>query len=106
MGSGYLEAANTYFKLAMKVQVQCRTTWEVISKIQNPPIANYAKQLNVAQNQQINNGQEIENPPNELSEGNHELLPDKRDARSPIPHDLTDQTVEVLNRAADLTWQV
>ncbi|HID29257.1 MAG TPA: hypothetical protein EYP19_04550, partial [Desulfobacterales bacterium] len=80
ISEGYLEAANTYLKLAMKAQAQCRTTWEAVAKIQNPPVINVTRQTNIAKNQQINNGQEIENPPNELSEVNHELLPDKRDA--------------------------
>lgn len=60
----YFDAAVGYMKLAMKAQSQCRTTWEAIAKIKNPPIANYVKQLNAAQNQQINN----ENPPSKLKE--------------------------------------
>ena len=43
-------------KLALKAQSQCRSTWEVVSAIQNPPIAGYVSQANIAQNQQVNNG--------------------------------------------------
>ncbi len=77
----YTSAAETYFKLAMKAQSQCRNTWEAVYAIQNPPLANYAKQLNVAGNQQVNNGamqhaEEKEIPPNQQAEENNELLQD------------------------------
>lgn len=80
--AGYLEAAGTYMKLAMRAQSQCRTTWETAAKIKNPPVI--VKQQNVAHNQQVNNGRDIENPPSKLAEDN-ELLPDKRDTGAAIP---------------------
>ncbi len=45
----------SYMKLALKAQAQCRTTWEAVSNIQNPPVQ-YVKQMNLANNQQVNNG--------------------------------------------------
>ena len=101
MSEGFLEATDTYFKLAMKAQTQCRTTWEAISKIQNPPIANYAKQLNVAHNQQINNGQEIENPPNELLEKTYGQQLDTRAQGEAVKADSTVEALEEIHRSKD-----
>lgn len=50
----HLEA---YLRLALKAQGQARSTWEAVSAIQNPPIAGYITQANIAVgHQQINNG--------------------------------------------------
>ena len=60
-------------KLALRAQSQCRSTWEEISAIQNPPIS--VRQANIAQLQQVNNGTprtgEKEIPQNELLEQQH-----------------------------------
>jgi hypothetical protein len=54
--AGYLDAADKYYKLALKAQAQCRCTAEAIATIKNPPIL-YAKQANIAHGpQQVNNG--------------------------------------------------
>ena len=51
----YLQASETYFRLALKAQSQCRATLETLSAIKNPPII-FAKQANISTgNQQINN---------------------------------------------------
>lgn len=43
-------------KLALRAQSQCRATWEAISTIQNPPLAGYVMQANIAHgHQQVNN---------------------------------------------------
>jgi hypothetical protein len=45
-----------FFKIALRAQAQCRATWEAISTIQNPPIAGYVGQANIAAGpQQVNN---------------------------------------------------
>lgn len=55
-GSEYHFAAESYFKMALKAQNQCRMTLETLSNIKNPP-AVYAKQANIANGpQQVNNG--------------------------------------------------
>lgn len=52
----YLGAAETYFRLALKAQSQCRATLETLSNVKNPPIV-YARQANVTTGpQQVNNG--------------------------------------------------
>lgn len=55
-GKGYLAATDTYLKMALRAQSQCRATWEAVSAIQNPPVAGYVQQANIAHGpQQVNN---------------------------------------------------
>lgn len=78
----YLQAAETYLRLALKAQSQCRATIETLAAIKNPPIV-YARQANVTTGpQQINNGtggpsraREIGNQQSQLSGASNELLP-------------------------------
>ncbi len=52
----YMQACDTYLKLALRVQSQCRATWETLATIKNPPVVGYVKQANIAHgHQQINN---------------------------------------------------
>ena len=78
----YMGAAETYMKLALRAQSQCRATWEALSAIKNPPMAGYVGQANIAHgHQQINNAdikksgdpcaRENKIPPNELLEQKH-----------------------------------
>ena len=75
----YLKATETYLRLALKAQAQCRATLETLANIKNPPVV-YARQANIGYNQQVNNGaapidgvraRKNENPPNELLEENN-----------------------------------
>ena len=51
----HMQAVETYFRLALKAQSQCRATLETLSAIKNPPVI-FAKQANISTgNQQINN---------------------------------------------------
>ena len=51
----YIDTVEAYLKLALRAQSQCRTTWEALSAIQNPPLASYVKQANIAHgHQQVN----------------------------------------------------
>lgn len=51
----YLGAAETYLKLALKAQSQCRATLETLATIKHPPVV-IAKQANIAHgHQQVNN---------------------------------------------------
>ena len=78
MGEGYLQASDTYMRLALRAQAQCRATLETLATIKNPPVV-FAKQANIAAgHQQVNNGQpapvargQTENPPTELLEPPH-----------------------------------
>ena len=52
----YMQACETYLKLALRAQAQCRATWEALATIKNPPMVGYVKQANIAQgHQQVNN---------------------------------------------------
>ena len=51
-----MQAAETYVRLALKAQAQCRATLETLATIKNPPVV-YARQANIAAGrQQVNNG--------------------------------------------------
>ena len=52
----YVGACDIYLKLALRAQSQCRSTWEAVSAIKNPPQATFVKQANIAHgHQQVNN---------------------------------------------------
>lgn len=73
----YIGAAETYLKLALRAQSQCRATLETLSEIRNPKIASVVKQANISGgHQQVNNhAGDTENRPNELLESEkHERL--------------------------------
>jgi hypothetical protein len=78
----YINAAETYMRLALKAQSQCRATIETLALIKNPPPVTFVKQANIAHGpQQVNNGaqpaaealraRESENQPNKLLEQQH-----------------------------------
>lgn len=69
-------------KLSLRAQAQCRATLETLANVKNPPVV-FARQANIAQQQQVNNhapavptrAQELEPTHNELLEqGTHERL--------------------------------
>lgn len=52
----YQKNLESYLRMALKAQNQCRMTLETLANIKNPPIV-YAKQANIAHgHQQVNNG--------------------------------------------------
>jgi hypothetical protein len=53
----YIGAAETYMKLALRAQSQCRATLETLATIKNPPNVAFVRQANIAHGpQQVNNG--------------------------------------------------
>lgn len=80
----YLGACETYLRLALKAQSQCRATLETLAEIKNPAPVAFVRQANIGYHQQVNNpagpakgsprAREIENPQNELLEAQ----PDER----------------------------
>lgn len=73
----HMPAMETYMRLALKAQAQCRATLETLANIKNPPVV-YARQANIANGpQQVNNGVAASpasnqaNPPNQLLETDH-----------------------------------
>ena len=99
----FIKAADTYMRLALKAQAQCRSTLEALIELKNPrPIA-FVKQANISNGpQQVNNGinpeyvhahtEKTQNLQNELLEANSEshglgenmttssLLPERQNA--------------------------
>jgi hypothetical protein len=76
----HLKQYETYLRLALKAQSQCRATLETLAAIKNPPIV-YAKQANFANGpQQVNNGVPASPPPTHAREEktiqSNELLKD------------------------------
>ena len=53
----YPDTVETYLRLALKAQAQCRTTLESLAEIKNPRAVAFVKQANIANgHQQVNNG--------------------------------------------------
>lgn len=52
----HLGAADTYMRLALKAQSQCRSTIEAINEIKNPSSATFVRQANIGNAVQVNNG--------------------------------------------------
>ena len=52
----HINAVDTYLRLALKAQSQCRTTLEALAEIKNPRGATFVRQANIAHTQQVNNG--------------------------------------------------
>ena len=67
----YMAATESYMRLALKAQAQCRATIETLAEMKNPPVV-IARQANISNGpQQVNNGQppravHLETSPNEL----------------------------------------
>jgi len=52
----HLPATETYMRLALKAQAQCRATIETLAEMKNPPVV-FARQANISNGpQQVNNG--------------------------------------------------
>jgi len=100
--AGYLKATDSFLKMAFRAQSQCRSTWEAVSAIKNPPVIGYAKQANFGVNQQVNNDSRVEkteNPPTELSGGPNELRENPGAPRIEKKADSTLETLGEVHRA-------
>lgn len=52
----HLNATETYLRLALKAQAQCRSTLETLAEVKYPKAPTFVRQQNVAYQQQVNNG--------------------------------------------------
>lgn len=50
------DLAEKYLRMALKAQSQCRSTLESLAEIKTPKSATFIKQANIAEQQQVNNG--------------------------------------------------
>lgn len=102
----YMQAAETYMRLALKAQAQCRATLETLAAIKNPPVL-YARQANIANGpQQVNNGitspaSEPASLPNELLEIEHGKRLDSGAASAAIGSDPALEAVGASDGPAD-----
>lgn len=106
MEAGYMDATERYMRLALKAQSQCRTTLEALVEIKNPHPVAFVKQANIAHGpQQVNNGttpaRGIQNPPNGLSGGAHELPQDTGASPFSGRTDSALETMGEVHRAED-----
>lgn len=77
----YLNAAETYMRLALRAQSQCRATLETLALIKNPAPVAFVRQTNIGQAVQVNNApgaagnesraREIESAQSRLLEAQH-----------------------------------
>jgi len=104
----YMNAAESYMRLALKAQAQTARTIEVLAAMKNPPVV-FAKQANIAHgHQQVNNATNTPAPAhtgktvnqeNELLEVDHgSKTMDTRTAQATIPKDQAMATVDTLDR--------
>lgn len=104
----YLGAAETYLKLALKAQSQCRATLETLAMIKSPPVV-IAKQANIAHGpQQVNNESnanaragELENQPNKLLDQDNGERLDARTTGTTSESNPAMATLEVIDRPKD-----
>jgi len=108
----YISAAETYMRLALKAQSQCRATLETLAVIKNPPPVTFVRQANVAHGpQQVNNGvqptadasraRESANRPNKLLEQQDGERLDSGTAQATVGANPALATVGEINRAAN-----
>lgn len=107
---GYVDAGETYMKLALRAQAQCRATAESIATIKNPPAVAFVRQANIAAgHQQVNNGVaprepragNSENPPNKLLEAMDGERVDTGATCTASGVDKALETVGAIDRAED-----
>ena len=112
--SEYLGATETFLRLALKAQSQCRATLETLAPIKNPQPVAFVRQAHIAAGpQQINNGvpsngtpaQEIEIKQPELSGGGNELRQDTGASALAGRGDPQMEAVGKIDRAEDARRQ-
>jgi hypothetical protein len=106
----YINAAETYMRLALKAQAQCRATLETLAEIKNPQPFAFVRQANIAHGpQQVNNSGaadpsragESENQPNKVLEHQHGERLDFGTAGAAGGADSELETVGAVNRPQD-----
>lgn len=55
----YVKLVDSYMRLALKAQSQCRVTAETLANMKNPFQSAFVKQANIGYNQQVNNGSDL-----------------------------------------------
>jgi hypothetical protein len=107
----YINATETYLRLGLKAQAQCRATLQTLFEMKNPQPVAFVKQANIANGpQQVNNGVATQpfphaeisaNPSNELLGLSHEQRLDIRTAGATGGADRQLETVGAVVRTKD-----
>ena len=108
IGQQIISHIDTFLRLGLKAQTQCRATLKTLAEIKNPRPTAFIKQQNVGVNQQVNNGELPEavarareiskNPTNELLEiEKHERLDTRTTGAASLEHSQL-ETVGSLDR--------
>jgi len=106
----YMEAAETYMRLALKAQSQCRATLETLAAIKNPSPVAFVRQANIAHGlQQVNNAPQSgalragnsENPPNKLLEAQRNEWLDAGRAQAAASRNSSVEALGVVNGTND-----
>lgn len=105
--AGTLNHYETFLRLALKAQSQCRTTYETLAEIKSPRPMAFIKQQNIGMNQQVNNGtaprahEKSINLSNELLESQHGERLDTGTTGTTIGTDKELETLGAINRSKD-----
>ena len=107
----HMGACETYLRMALKAQAQCRATIETLAEVKYPKVATFVGQQNVAYQQQVNNGdnksgnltrgkrtsahEKSKNHSNELLEAQHGK---RLDTRTKIKAGGNDQNMETVGK--------
>jgi hypothetical protein len=108
----YLKNFDTFLRLALKAQSQCRTTIETLAELKYPKQATFIKQANIANQQQVNNGgvakpgfsdnyapartEDLETSQNKLLESTHGHTTERLDTRTPQATGATNPQLETV----------
>lgn len=77
------DLAEKYLRMALKAQSQCRTTLEALAEIKAPKSVTFIRQNNVAEQQQVNNGNVTNGGPTPAHEKN---LTESNELLTEAPH--------------------
>jgi hypothetical protein len=113
LAAGYIDTGESYMKLALRAQAQCRATVESVATIKNPPAVAFVRQANIAAGpQQVNNtsalavassrAEDSENPPNKLLEAKDGERLDTRTTSSAGGANPHLEAVGAINRTKDI----
>jgi len=109
----YINATDTYLRLALKAQSQCRATLEALAAIKYPTPVAFVRQANIAAGpQQVNNGvpdsshaREIEIEQSKLLEAEHGQRLDSRAAATTGRANQSLETLGEVNRTSNRRGQ-
>lgn len=107
----HLQAMETYMKLALKAQTQCRTTLQTLAEVKNPQTVSFVKQANISHGpQQVNNSispraENFNNQSNELLDVNNGKWLGTGTTGATSGADQNLETVAAVNRTKDWVGQ-